>query len=394
VQEGEGDWILVSEGVDNDGDGEFNEDGVGGLDLHRNYPENWRPDSGRDATRRGWTQFGAGEFPLSEPETRATVLWLLTHPHVSVANSMDTRVPMHLRPPSTSKSAERMFPEDLAYYEYFDSIGLSITEYPWAGDVYETYMTRVPTNPMTGDPNIPRPLFGHGPDFGYFYYGAIWYGDELWNGGRMKDYNEDGLLDEFDALTWDDEENGGRGFREWEPFEHPTLGAVEIGGFRPKFFSQNGPAEQLEHWISVQALFNLEMAKHLPQIDDVSVEVHRGEETADSTTYDVTVSWKNSGKLPTALTQAQLIKIVQEDRVRLSFDSTLVKREAPVVRIVEPGTRDKVIRAGWAQPGEGNSVTFALRTYGVPGVEGEVEVVSTRGGLVKVPLVLGRPPNE
>ncbi|MHC4236251.1 MAG: peptidase, partial [Planctomycetota bacterium] len=273
-------------------------------------------------------------------------------------------------------------------------IGLSITEYPWAGDVYETYMTRVPTNPMTGDPNIPRPLFGHGPDFGYFYYGAIWYGDELWNGGRMKDYNEDGLLDEFDALTWDDEENGGRGFREWEPFEHPTLGAVEIGGFRPKFFSQNGPAEQLEHWISVQALFNLEMAKHLPQIDDVSVEVHRGEETADSTTYDVTVSWKNSGKLPTALTQAQLIKIVQEDRVRLSFDSTLVKREAPVVRIVEPGTRDKVIRAGWAQPGEGNSVTFALRTYGVPGVEGEVEVVSTRGGLVKVPLVLGRPPNE
>jgi hypothetical protein len=394
VQEGEGDWIVISEGVDNDGDGEFNEDGVGGLDLHRNYPENWRPDSGRDATRRGWTQFGAGEFPLSEPETRATVLWLLTHPHVSVANSMDTRVPMHLRPPSTSKSAERMFPEDLAYYEYFDSIGLSITEYPWAGDVYETYMTRVPTNPMTGDPNIPRPLFGHGPDFGYFYYGAIWYGDELWNGGRMKDYNEDGLLDEFDALTWDDEENGGRGFREWEPFEHPTLGAVEIGGFRPKFFSQNGPAEQLEHWISVQALFNLEMAKHLPQIDDVSVEVHRGEETADSTTYDVTVSWKNSGKLPTALTQAQLIKIVQEDRVRLSFDSTLVKREAPVVRIVEPGTRDKVIRAGWAQPGEGNSVTFALRTYGVPGVEGEVEVVSTRGGLVKVPLVLGRPPNE
>jgi murein tripeptide amidase MpaA len=394
MREGEGDWIVVSEGVDNDGDGEFNEDGIGGLDLHRNYPENWRPDSGRDATRRGWTQFGAGEFPLSEPETRATVLWLLTHPHVSVANSMDTRVPMHLRPPSTSKSAERMFPEDLAYYEYFDSIGLSITEYPWAGDVYDTYMTRVPTNPMTGDPNIPRPLFGHGPDFGYFYYGAIWYGDELWNGGRMKDYNEDGLLDEFDALTWDDQENGGRGFREWEPFEHPTLGAVEIGGFRPKFFSQNGPAEQLEHWISVQALFNLEMAKHLPQVDDVAVEVDQGEETADSTTYRVTVSWTNSGRLPTALTQAQLIKIVQEDRVRLRFDSTLVKREAPVVRIVEPETRDKVVRAGWTQPGEGNSVAFAVRTYGVPGVEGEVEVMSTRGGLVKAPLVLGRPRNE
>jgi len=394
VPEGEGDWIVTSEGIDNDGDGDFNEDGIGGLDLHRNYPENWRPDNGEDATKRGWTQFGAGAFPLSEPETRATVLWLLTHPHVSVANSMDTRVPMHLRPPSTSKSAERMYPEDQALYEYFDSIGLSITAYPWAGDVYDTYMTRVPTNPMTGDPNLPRPLFGHGPDFGYFYYGAIWYGDELWNGGRMRDYNGDGLLDEVDALAWDDEENDGRGFREWEPFTHPVLGEVEIGGFRPKFFSQNGPPEQLEHWISVQALFNLELAKHLPQIDDVEVTVDELDRSSDSTTYRVSVSWSNSGKLPTALRQAQLVKIVQEDRVRLEFDSTLVKRDTPVVRIVDPETRDKVIRAGWMGPGERKSASFDLRVYGVPGVEGEVHVMSTRGGLVKLPLVLGRPRQE
>jgi murein tripeptide amidase MpaA len=391
VPEGEGDWIVVSEGIDNDGDGDFNEDGIGGLDLHRNYLENWRPDRGEDATERGYTQFGAGEFPLSEPETRATVLWLLTHPHVSVANSMDTRVPMHLRPPSTSASAERMFPEDLAYYARLDSIGMSITGYPWAGDVYENYMTRVPVDPVTGDPNLPGPLFGHGPDFGYFYYGAIWYGDELWNGGRMRDYNEDGLYDDVDALTWDDQENGGRGFREWEPLEHPDLGTVEIGGFHPKFFSQNGPPDQLEHWISVQALFNLEMAKHLPQIDDVAVDVERTERWEDSTAYRVDVSWVNSGILPTALRQAQLVKIVQEDRVRLEFDSTLVRRDAPVVRITVPVTRDKEIRAGWTQPGERKSVSFELRTYGVPGVEGEVHVVSTRGGLVKIPLVLGRP---
>ncbi len=111
----------------------------------------------------------------------------------------------------------------------------------------------------------------------------------------------------------------------------------------------------------------------------------------DSTAYRVTVSWTNSGKLPTALRQAQLVKIVQEDRARLQFDSTLVRREAPVVRIVVPETRDKEIEAGWTGPGERKSVSFAVRTYGVPGVDGEVHVVSTRGGLVKIPLVLGRP---
>jgi hypothetical protein len=49
---------------------------------------------------------------------------------------------------------------------------------------------------------------------------------------------------------------------------------------------------------------------------------------------------------------------------------------------------------GWSQPGERKSATFTVRTYGVPGVEGEAHVLSTRGGLVKVPLVLGRPPED
>ncbi len=390
ARSGEGDWVVISEGIDNDGDGDYNEDGIGGLDLHRNYPENWRPDTGGDKTGRGYTQGGAGAFPLSETETRATVLFLLAHPNVSVANSMDTRVPMHLRPPSTSASAERMYAEDLAYYVQFDSIGMRLTGYPWAGDVYDTYRTRVPVNPFTGDSARPGPLFGHSPDFGYWYYGAIWYGDELWNGGAMRDYNDDGLLDQADALIWDDQENGGLGFREWEPFEHPTLGAVEIGGFHPKFFSQNGPPQELERWAQNQALFNLEMALHLPQIDDVEarVRVHRGD---DSTSYEVTVSWTNRGKLPTALRQAQLVKIVQEDRVRLQFDSALTRGESPKLRIVTPSGRDKVIAAGWTEPGEEKSVRFEVRLYGVPGVEGEVHVMSTRGGMVKVPLVLGEP---
>jgi hypothetical protein len=384
-------WRVIDEGIDNDGDGRFNEDGIGGLDLHRNYPENWRPMPGRDATGRGQTQGGAGDFPLSEPETRATVLFLLAHPNVSVANSMDTRVPMHLRPPSTSFSADRMYPEDLAYYQRFDSIGMSLTGYPWAGDVYDTYQTRTPVNPFTGDSARPAPLFGHGPDFGYFYYGAIWYGDELWNGGRMRDVNGDGLLDDVDGLAWDDAENGGHGFREWEPFVHPTLGAVEIGGFHPKFFSQNGPPHQLERWARNQALFNLQLALHLPRLDDVRAVPRRLTSAGDSTDYEVTVSWTNAGKLPTALRQAQLVKIVQEDRARLQFDSTLTRPFAPVVRIVEPARQDREIRSGWTEPGERKTVRFVVRTYGTPGVRGKVRVLSTRGGMVELPLVLGSP---
>lgn len=388
VQAGKGKWFVYSEGIDNDGDGRFNEDGIGGLDLHRNYVENWRPDIGRDETGRGFTQNGAGEFPLSEPESRSVVMWMLTHPNISVVNSMDTRVPMHLRPPSTSKSEERMYPSDLKIYEKYDKMGLEITNYPWAGDVYETYMTRYPINRFTGDPSTPSPLFGHGPDFGYFYFGSIWYGDELWNNGAMEDYNNDGVYDDFDGLTWDDRENNGNGFRDWEPFDHPTLGEVEIGGFHPKFFSQNGPGWQLEGWAKKQALFNLAMAMELPQIElnDVSVKKKK------NNIYEVTVKWENTGKLPVALEQAKLVKIVQEDRIQLSFKNDLTKGfEDAKVKILTPSTYNKTIKAGYTDAGEKKSATFEVQLNGIDGANATLKILSTRGGYIEEEVVIGNP---
>ena len=391
AEDGEqGIWRVVGEGIDSDGDGRYNEDGVGGLDLHRNYPENWRPMPGMDRTGRGYTQNGAGDFPLSEPETRHTVLFVLQNPNISVVNSMDTRVPMHLRPPSTSKSEERMYPEDLDYYLYFDSVGLSFTNYPWAGDVYWTYANR---NREEGEERG-SPLFGHGPDFGYFYYGSIWYGDELWNGGIFADENDDGERDQMDALIWMDRDRGGVGFKAWEPFRHPELGEVEIGGFHPKFFSQNGPPEVLEHWASRQALFNLEMAFHLPELQIEDVTARRTDSAGDSATYEVAVRYRNTGRLPTALQQAQLVKIVREDRVELEFDSGLTRGDEPSVEIVEPSRGGGAVENGWIAPGETKTATFRVRTRGVPGARGTVRLSSTRGGIASREFTIGEPASQ
>jgi hypothetical protein len=373
-------YRVVSEGIDNDGDGRLNEDGIGGLDLHRNYPENWRPDAGGERTGRGYTQGGAGEFPLSEPETRAVVLWLLQNPNVSVVNSMDTRVPMHLRPPSTSKSEERMYPEDLRHYQRFDTIGIRHTGYPWAGDVYWVYATRGEENPTTGSP-----LFGHGPDFGYWYYGSIWYGDELWNGGVFRDENGDGERDQLDALLWDDRDNAGEGFLEWKPLKHPVLGDVEIGGFHPKFFSQNGPPRMLEQVAGNQARFNLEMAMNLPELQWGETRVRRVAAAGDSATWEVSVSWKNTGRLPTALRQAQLVKIVQEDAVTLTLPRELTGTTGARAQVLtEPGMRGNTRRAGWTEPGQTKTVKFRVRTHGVTEpFRASLRLDSTRGGVLR-----------
>jgi len=373
-------WVVTSEGIDNDGDGRVNEDGIGGLDLHRNYAENWRPMPGREETGRGYTQGGAGEFPLSEIETRSVVVWLLENPNVSIANSMDTRVPMHLRAPSTSPGPERMYPEDLAYYEYFDSLGLSITDYGRAGDVFHDYGARNSDDPMAG-----RPLFGHGPDWGYWYYGAIWYGDELWGGVSWGDLNGDGEVTQHDALIWDDQENQGRAFTEWAPFHHPVYGEAESGGFHPKFYSQNPPIAALDEWITKEALFNLAMTKHLPLLEMESVDVRRGESSGDNTTYEVEVTWKNTGGLPTALRQARLVKVVREDRAVLEFDGPGAGGQSPSARVNGQASVD----AGFTEAGETNSATFEVIVSGSDPVEGTVRVLSTRGGVLTHRFTVG-----
>jgi hypothetical protein len=64
---------LVLEGRDDDGDGAWNEDGAGGVDVARNFT--WRFEEHVPA---------CGRWPASEPETRAILDFLLADERVAV----------------------------------------------------------------------------------------------------------------------------------------------------------------------------------------------------------------------------------------------------------------------------------------------------------------------
>ena len=409
VGPGKGDYLLMTEGIDRDGDGRIGEDGIGGLDLHRNYPENWRPM--REETGRGFTQGGAGEYPLSEIETRSVVTFLLTHPHVSVVQTMDTTVPMHLRPPSTSPSEERMYPEDLELYREFDRKGKEITGYERAGDVYMDYSR-----------GRGSPLFGHSPDFGYWYYGAVWYGDELWNGGDVGDYDKDGTADEWDRLQYNDKELKVSRFQEWTKVRHPVYGEVEVGGWNPKFYRQNPPPELLEIWAEKEARFNLMLASSLPRVVMAEPKI-----TAEKDHYVIEVAVENQGRIPTALRQAQLVKIVRPDTVSLEFPPGMITQPAggrggrggpegpeepePAGRgargqgakpqppplnpqdkvwILEPQDRRPTITIDRLAGGERKSAVFKIQFNGISGSECTVRYSSTRGGVVEKKIFIGK----
>jgi hypothetical protein len=377
----QGDYELYPEGIDNDGDGRLNEDGIGGLDLHRNYPENWRPS--RESTGRGWTQGGAGEYPLSEPETRAVFTFLMTHPNVGLVQSLDTPAWMVLRGPSTASTEEGMYPEDAALANKFDKVGLKITGYPLAGDTYHVYATRGGENPVTGERRRDSPIFGHGLDFGYSYFGVIWYGDEIWNSGRFVDYNKDGRIDELEVFRWNDENHAGKGdFKEWTPFKHPTLGDVEIGGWNPKFYLQNPPPDMIETWAKNEALFNLYLAQQLAQVRLVSVTATpaKGVPASDGI-YDIQATVSNDGLIPTALDIAKRVKIVRPDTFTIGLAGGQEFTKAPAGKPAQTGT----IEIGWLKAGETRTVSWQVKGAG----KATVTIGSTRGGIDRKEVTVG-----
>ncbi|MFC1552016.1 M14 family metallopeptidase [Candidatus Latescibacterota bacterium] len=369
VQEGNGDWMILSEGIDNDGDGKYNEDGIGGINLSLNHPGVWKPN------RRN------GEFPLSEPETRGLYLFISTHHNISIIHTMHSMAADHVHSTATS--------EDQIFYEYFDREGKLITGYDSAGDSYDWSMERKLTNPPLFDNHLRPPVYipdwtikpdafpqkekgmliRSTADHGYLNLGTIWYADELYaKYGNSIDYDKNGLFDDFDGLRWNDDACGGKGFIDWEKYRHPVLGDIEIGGFKLKFFGQNPLPEFLDEWCEKEAMFNIFLAQHLPQVEITTINV---KPLKEKHMFNITVKYTNTGYLPTALEQAKKMNIVERDKVMLTFDSSI--RHNIIVN-------NNNISMDWISKDEIKTAQINVKLNGVSSVKCNVHVISIRGG--------------
>ncbi len=274
IPEGAVRYRVVPEGLDNDGDGRANEDGIGGIDMNRNFPRNWE---------RVHLQNGAGPFPLSEPEAYATVKFLQAHPNVTSIVHGHTSGGFVYRLPSASSPST--FPQnDLALIEY---LGAPYTE-----------TTGRPVRPSATHPTEHR--YGTLISWAYWDQGVVGWVPEYSPGPRawVTDYNGDGEIDELEEVRFNDEELGGRYFSPWTTFQHPQLGEVEIGGWHRKFWGQNPPAEFLEEECEAQLPWILYLIRQAPRLvlDGPSVTA------LGDGTFRISATISNQGFLPTSLT--------------------------------------------------------------------------------------------
>ncbi len=267
-------YSMEREGVDEDGDGRRNEDGVGGIDMNRNFPRNWE---------RVHLQPGAGEFPLSEPETRAAVEFINTHRNITGILHGHTSGGFVYRLPSAS-APSRFPPIDLQLIEHL-------------GREY-TRTTGRPVRPSATHPTEHR--YGTLISWGYWDHGVIGWvpefvpGPEAW----VTDYDADGEISEAESHRFNDERLGGRYFSDWRNWDHPELGRIEIGGWHTKFWGQNPPAEFLEAETAPQLPWYMYIAEQGPLLN-----VSEPTVTAlGDGTFRIEAVLSNSGFQPTSLT--------------------------------------------------------------------------------------------
>jgi hypothetical protein len=267
-------YRVVTEGIDNDGDGRLNEDGIGGIDMNRNFPRNWE---------RVHLQSGAGPFPLSEPETFATVRFIQDHPNITGIVHGHTSGGFVYRLPSAS--APSLFPpEDL---EVIEHLGVRYTE-----------TTGRPVRPSATHPTQHR--YGTLISWGYWDQGVIGWvpeyspGPEAW----VTDEDGDGEIDGLEEIRFNDRELGGRYFSPWTPVEHPELGLIEVGGWHRKYWGQNPPAEYLEAECAAQVPWIFYLMRQAPRLSLEGPEIT----PLGDGLFRVRATVLNAGFLPTSVT--------------------------------------------------------------------------------------------
>jgi hypothetical protein len=279
-----GGWTPVGdEGLDNDGDGQINEDDLGGYDPNRNWPSDWQPNH---------IQFGAGEYPFSLPETRAVGAFVLAHPNIAAFQSYHNAGGMILRGPGASYV--RYEPEDVRVLEEIQKTGEELIPFYAALVIFKDLYTV------------------HGGEVNWTYegLGITSFTNELWTNAQM--FSRKGDPSDEEVRQFRDLLQFGDVYVPYREFDHPTLGPVLIGG-TTKFSTRVTPPWLLEEGCHRNFAFTMYHAGEMPKVEWGVAQVKAA--PGGGGLWEVTVEVKNPKLIPTILAQARRNGIGARDRI-------------------------------------------------------------------------------
>jgi murein tripeptide amidase MpaA len=347
-----------------------------GLDLNRNYPANWRQEH---------EQPGAGPFPTSEPEIRAVVDFVSTHPNITGGIDFHTYSGVLLRPYSDKPDAD-MPPEDLWIYQTIGAKGSEMTGYP-AISIHHEFRYH------------PNQVISGGFDWLFTHQGAFMWAVEIWSPQKqagITDYKyidwfrDHPVEDDLKLLAWSDTALDGKGYIDWYPVDHPELGPIELGGWDAFHAFRNPPPQFLENevakfpdWVVWHALIS-------PRLELFHAAAHPL--GADNWRIELVVH--NTGWLPSYVSKTALkAKITQgvQAEITLAPDCTLTTGSPHIDGPEAEGRANLKTLIGFGRQPHGtpDRVSFEWWLHGPEGAEIQLTARHDRAGTVRTVIELG-----
>jgi len=341
-------YKLYTEGIDQDGDGQYNEDGPGGTDISITFPHLFKP-----FTTRG------GDWPGSEPETFAIMKFVMEQPEIAMTFTFGA-TNLCLQPPAGGRKGAVDLNKIRVPARYAGSLGIDPDVAYTLQEIKDLLRPRLPegmeitdtmissilglgavVNPLEEDLKFYRELSGQYKEFlkknkldgkrlaplqpkdasfelwSYYQVGVPTFSMDLWTlpEAEEKDADKDvKTVPEQNAdamkrmpgqgasggdakmkalLAFSDNTLQGKGFVDWTQFKHPTLGDVEIGGAVP-YADSDPPPGMIRELMEGQVPWIFKLAAKLPRVKIGKTDV--GEK--GSGVYELTVWVQNAGELP------------------------------------------------------------------------------------------------
>lgn len=276
--------FLGWEGLDNDNDGNINEDREGYYDPNRDWAFGWQPD---------YIQNGAYKYPFSIPENRAVSEFVLAHPNIAAAQSYHNSGGMILRGPGAEEDVDTYNRDDVQVYDALGEKGEKLLPgYDYLVVYKDLYSA-----------------FGGELDWFYGGRGIFTFSNELWTSFEMFSRETEGQVDSYEfnkSLLFGD------AFVDWQEYDHPQYGKIEIGGFK-KNFGRAHPGFLLEQDAHRNMAFTIYHAYHTPHlvIDEIS------ERNLGGGLREVTAVVSNTRMIPTHASHDLKNNIIRPDYISI-----------------------------------------------------------------------------
>lgn len=308
------------EGKDDDRDGLRDEDPVSGVDLARNWPRKWKEYDPE-----------AGSSPASEPEVLALIQFVFEHPEITAVWSfglLDSLKEEPKKPDSTLDEVDLPLFAEL-YRVHQKTVGAAtsasnaksippgttdgaLSEWAYHQFGVVSLSSRLWTSPEVPPPARPAPPAVESKQKGQHEEKGK--GEPDRTASPAKSDNTDSEA-EARWLAWNDQVMGGRAFVPFKSFEHPDLGPVEIGGWKPGV-RLNPPIEDLGKITETALSFLADLSGKMPRLSVGPARV----DAKGGGLFEVTAVVENAGYFPTALAQGVKTKCAPPVLVRLNPD--------------------------------------------------------------------------